>query len=48
MYYVQWAGYEGTADEYSWLNVRELNNTVELVQDFHVQHPNKPDLYCYH
>jgi len=48
MYYVQWAGYEGTADEYSWLNVWELNNAMELVQDFHVQHPNKPDPYCYH
>ena len=48
MYYVQQASYEGIADEYSWLNVQELDNAVELVQDFYVQHPNKPGPYCYH
>jgi len=48
MYYIQWAGYKGIADEYSWLNAWELNNAVELVQDFHVQYPNKPGLYCYY
>jgi len=31
MYYIQWAGYEGTADEYSWLNMSELDNAAELV-----------------
>jgi len=31
MYYIQWAGYEGTADEYFWLNTSELDNIAELV-----------------
>ena len=35
MYYIQWAGYKGTADEYSQLNVSELDNAAKLVQDFH-------------
>jgi len=42
LYYVQWAGYEGTADEYSWLGSEELNHTSELVKEFHEQYPDKP------
>jgi len=42
MYYVQWVGYEGTADKYSWLSALELANAAELVQEFHAQHPEKP------
>ena len=42
IYYVQWAGYEGTAEEFSWLGANELTHTAELVQEFHRWYPNKP------
>ena len=42
LYYVQWAGYEGTAEEFSWLTADELRNAQELVAKFHLQNPNKP------
>ena len=44
LYYVQWAGYEGTDDEFSWLGANELNHALELVQEFHEQYPQKPGL----
>jgi len=34
LYYVQWTGYEGTADK--------LDHTDELVQEFHKQYLKKP------
>jgi len=42
LYYMQWAGYEGTAEEYSWLPAADLANATELVADFHRQYPEKP------
>jgi len=42
LYYVQWTGYEGTNDEFSWLGADELNHASELVQEFHEQYPQKP------
>ena len=41
-YYVQWAGYEGTAEEFSWVDASDLENASELVHDFHESYPNKP------
>jgi len=35
LYYIQWSGYENTADEYSWLTTSNLKNTTELVANFH-------------
>jgi len=39
---MQWVGYEGIADKYSWLGTLELANVVELVQELHAQYPEKP------
>jgi len=40
--YVCWAGYKGTAEEYSWLATSDLKNANQLVADFHVYYPEKP------
>jgi len=42
LYYVQWSGYEGSAEEYSWVPVTDLANATELVADFHRRYPMKP------
>jgi len=42
MYYVRWLGYEGTAEEYSWLTAADLTNATRLVAKFHRHYPNKP------
>ena len=42
LYLVQWAGYEGTDEETSWLPASELQNAPELVTDFHRLYPHKP------
>ena len=42
LYYVHWAGYEGTDKEFSWLSAPELDHTNELVHDFHRKYPLKP------
>jgi len=41
LYYVQWSGYEGTTEEYSWLTTSDLTNAPELVADFHRCHLNR-------
>jgi len=42
LYLVQWAGYEGTDEETSWMLTSELGHASELVADFHAAYPNKP------
>jgi len=42
LYYVHWAGYEGTGEEYSWLMAANLENAAELMTDFHLRHPDRP------
>lgn len=42
LYRVQWLGYEGTPDEYTWVKADNLVNSLELVQEFHKKHPDKP------
>jgi hypothetical protein len=42
LYLVRWAGYEGTAEETSWITADELSHAKELVQDFHNAYPDKP------
>ncbi|KAF8831748.1 hypothetical protein HHX47_DHR1001045 [Lentinula edodes] len=40
-YYIRWAGYEGTDDEFSWVAADELH-ADELVPAFHARYPHKP------
>jgi len=42
LYYVQWAGYKGTPEEFSWVPASDLKNTKELVAEFHLSYPEKP------
>jgi hypothetical protein len=42
LYFVRWAGYEGTDEEHSWLPATELKHAQELLSDFHAQYPRKP------
>ena len=50
LYLVQWAGYEGTDEETSWLVATKLGHATELVTDYHKAYLNKPgpigDLSC--
>ena len=42
LYLVQWAGYEGTDEETSWLPASKLGHATEYISDFHHAYPNKP------
>ena len=42
LYLVQWSGYEGTLDEYSWMPASDLENAAKLVSEFHSLYPGKP------
>src|SRR6266481_5215973 len=42
LYLVRWSGYEGTAEEFSWLLTTKLKHTLELLMDFHSAYPVKP------
>jgi hypothetical protein len=42
LYFVCWAGYEGTDEENSWLPATELEHVQELLSDFHTRYPSKP------
>jgi len=41
-YYVQWTGYHGHPDEFSWLDASDLEHANELVHDYHLKYPDKP------
>ena len=41
LYLVQWSGYEGTPDEYSWTPMADLENAADLVSDYHTLYPKK-------
>ena len=41
-YYVQWSGYQGQPDEFTWIDASDLEHSNELVADFHAKYPNKP------
>ena len=43
LYYIHWAGYKGTDKEFSWLSTSELDHANDLVYDFHMKYPLKPD-----
>jgi len=42
LYYVQWTGYKGSTEEYSWVLAADLANATELVAEFHRHYPKKP------
>lgn len=44
-YYVRWHGYEGTAEEFSWVSATDLEHSPDLVRDFHTLHPTVPGSY---
>ena len=41
LYYVQWLGYEGTDEEFSWVLADELT-ADKYISDFHAKYPDKP------
>ena len=41
-YYVRWAGYEGTDEEFSWVGADDLQHSLEFIQEFHERYLNKP------
>ena len=42
LYFIYWAGYKGTAEEFSWLTASDLENTTKLVANFHSHNLGKP------
>ena len=42
LYYVQWKGYENTAEPATWEPADNLSNSPALVAAFHAAYPNKP------
>ena len=42
LYYIQWTGYQGHPDEFTWVTAQDLENSNELVQEFHAKYPDKP------
>ena len=41
LYLVKWTGYENTSQESDWIPATELENTPEVVADFHAKYPGK-------
>jgi hypothetical protein len=41
-YFIRWSGYEGTDEEFSWVNATDIANASDLIEAYHAQHPNKP------
>ena len=42
LYFVRWAGYEGTDEETSRLLASKLGHASEYISDFHHAYPGKP------
>ena len=40
-YYIQWRGYEGTDEEFSWIGADELH-ADEILDLYHERYPDKP------
>lgn len=45
-YYIRWAGYENTDEEFSWVNATDIQNATELIEAFHAQHPARPGSFA--
>ena len=42
-YYVEWLGYEGTSEQFSWVGVDDIGPSApEIVAEFHRRYPSKP------
>ena len=41
LYLVHWTGYAGTDEETSWILASELEDTPDLISDFHQAYPAK-------
>jgi hypothetical protein len=41
-YFVRWAGYEGTANEFEWVSASDYDPNEDIVVAFHAQNPTKP------
>jgi len=46
LYKVIWLEYEDTDDDSKWLPVTKLEHAKELVNDFHLKYPTKPEPLC--
>jgi len=42
LYLVQWAGFKGTAEEFSWEPLENVSNASAMVCEFHRLYPGKP------
>src|SRR5882762_6589279 len=42
LYLVQWAGFEGTTEEFSWEPLENMSNASAMVHEFHRLYPGKP------
>lgn len=45
LFLVQWAGYEGTDEENSWISARDLANSQELVSGYFKKNPGRPGTF---
>jgi len=43
LYKMIWLRYEDTGDKSEWILASELSHAVDLVSDFHIAYPTKPD-----
>jgi len=41
-YLIQWSGYEGTLDKYSWIPATDLKNAADLVSGYYSLYPKRP------
>ena len=41
-YLVAWAGYEGTAEEQTWVTYDALEHAPDALREFHLRYPRKP------
>ena len=44
LYKIIWLGYKDTDNDSEWLPVTELKHAKELLNDFHLNYPSKPEL----
>jgi hypothetical protein len=44
-YFVRWAGYEGTPEEFEWIAASDMPHAKDTVEAFHAQHLNREGSY---
>lgn len=45
-YYVRWAGYEGTSEEFEWLSAADLAHSAEIIESYHSRNPTRPGTFA--